>query len=113
MSINLKGLSLTELKSLSARIDKAIARTEKQQKKQALVAVEKLAKAHGLELSDLVGQPVDPKKQAKAKTPKKAPSKPMYRNPADPKQTWTGKGRRPGWYVAAIEAGTAEKDLLI
>ena len=105
MSINLKGLSLTELKSLSARIDKAILRLEKQQKQQALAAIEKLAKAHGLELSDLVRQPGEPKKQAKAKKGKKAPSKPMYRNPADPKQTWSGKGRRPGWYVAAIEAG--------
>jgi DNA-binding protein H-NS len=25
-----------------------------------------------------------------------------YRNPADESQTWTGKGRKPGWLVEAI-----------
>lgn len=28
---------------------------------------------------------------------KRAPGKPKYRNPADPTQTWTGRGKRPGW----------------
>lgn len=39
--------------------------------------------------------------------------KPKYRNPADPSQTWTGRGKRPRWYQAALAAGKKEKDLLI
>lgn len=28
---------------------------------------------------------------------KRAKGTPKYRNPADPTQTWTGRGKRPGW----------------
>ena len=28
-----------------------------------------------------------------------------YRNPKDPSQTWTGRGRKPKWLVAELEAG--------
>jgi len=28
-----------------------------------------------------------------------------FRNPTDPKQTWSGKGRRPFWYLKAIKSG--------
>lgn len=30
---------------------------------------------------------------------------PVYRNPNDPSQTWSGRGRKPRWLVAAIDAG--------
>ncbi len=39
--------------------------------------------------------------------------KPKYRNPADASQTWTGRGKRPRWYSAALASGKKEKDLLI
>ncbi len=37
---------------------------------------------------------------------KRAPGKPKYRNPHNPEQTWTGRGKRPGWLKQAddIEA---------
>ncbi len=38
---------------------------------------------------------------------------PKYRNPADPGQQWSGRGRQPVWFAAAIKAGKKEKDLLI
>lgn len=30
---------------------------------------------------------------------------PKYRNPADPDQTWSGKGRRPDWLNALLDDG--------
>lgn len=39
--------------------------------------------------------------------------KPKYRNPADPSQTWAGRGKRPRWFADALAAGKKEKDLLI
>ncbi|MFG5381901.1 H-NS family nucleoid-associated regulatory protein [Yoonia sp. R2-816] len=39
-----------------------------------------------------------------AKKPKKA-SIPKYANPDDRTQTWTGKGRKPEWFKAAMAAG--------
>lgn len=38
---------------------------------------------------------------------------PKYRNPADDKQTWTGRGRAPAWFQALIDAGTPKEALLI
>ena len=38
---------------------------------------------------------------------------PKYRNPAEPAQTWSGRGKRPRWFNAALAAGKKEKDLLI
>jgi DNA-binding protein H-NS len=30
---------------------------------------------------------------------------PKYRNPANPKETWAGRGHRPRWLVAALKGG--------
>ena len=38
---------------------------------------------------------------------------PKYRNPDNPEQTWTGKGMRPGWFVAAQERGITREDMRI
>ena len=38
---------------------------------------------------------------------------PKYRNPADPEQTWSGRGKRPRWFNDALKAGKKEKDLAI
>src|SRR6185437_8267701 len=37
---------------------------------------------------------------------------PKYRNPAG-SETWSGRGKRPRWFLAALKAGKKEKDLLI
>lgn len=36
-----------------------------------------------------------------------------YRNPNDSSQTWTGKGRKPGWVVDSLNNGKVLDDLLI
>lgn len=36
-----------------------------------------------------------------------------YRNPNDATQTWTGRGRRPSWVIAAEEAGKSLDTMLI
>ncbi|MGH8190258.1 MAG: H-NS family nucleoid-associated regulatory protein [Rhodanobacteraceae bacterium] len=37
---------------------------------------------------------------------------PKYRNPAGT-ETWSGRGKRPRWFLAALKTGKKEKDLLI
>lgn len=39
--------------------------------------------------------------------------KPKYRNPLAPNQTWTGRGKQPRWFSAALQAGMTEQELLI
>lgn len=76
----------------------------------------KLAITHyGLTPTDLFG-PSSPKaaKAPKAKTVKttqKSPTPPKYRDDAG--NSWTGNGKRPRWFLAAIASGKTPKDLEI
>lgn len=36
-----------------------------------------------------------------------------YRDPANPENTWTGRGRQPNWLVAALKAGSALESFLV
>lgn len=49
--------------------------------------------------------------KSSAKTKNVNPAK--YRNPNEPSQTWTGKGRKPGWVVESLANGNTLNDLLI
>lgn len=35
----------------------------------------------------------------------------LFRNPQDPHQTWTGRGKRPRWYLEALKAGHSRESL--
>jgi len=35
---------------------------------------------------------------------------PKYRDPKNPGNTWTGRGRMPRWMVAATKGGKSSKD---
>jgi len=48
----------------------------------------------------------------KTSKPKKT-APPKYRNPEDGSSTWTGRGRKPLWVLAALESGKSLDDLLI
>lgn len=53
---------------------------------------------------------VKPKTQSLAKKRRKqSAAQPRYRDDAG--NTWTGHGRRPRWFVAALEGGKVAKDL--
>lgn len=57
-------------------------------------------------------KPVKPIKPAKPiKAVKKAPTPPKYRDEAG--NAWTGNGKRPRWFLAAMASGKTPKDLEI
>ncbi len=114
MKPDLKSMSRKELERLGTDIDKALARVTKKEMKEALAAAEKAAKAHGFSLAEIA--PGDrPADKPKRKVTKKAknPGVPKYANPDDKTQTWTGKGRRPDWFLKAMEAGKSPEDLAV
>ena len=41
------------------------------------------------------------------------PVLPKYRNPKDPSETWSGRGKQPRWLKAQLRAGKKLNDLLI
>lgn len=49
---------------------------------------------------------------SKAKGPKKKAA-PKYHDPKNNSSTWTGRGRKPLWVLAALDSGQALDDLLI
>lgn len=105
MAIDLKSLNHNQLTEL---INRARARQDELAKDRASKLREKinaLVKAEGLALDEVFGRPVRGKARGKVK--------PKFRNPADATQTWSGRGKRPRWFHAALAAGKKEKDLLI
>ncbi len=104
MSINLDEFSLKELKDLHNRTDKAIANFNDRHRRAALAEIEELARAKGFSLAELAGL---------SAPRKRAPAVAKYANPADKSDTWSGRGRKPRWFVAALKAGKTPEDLSI
>ena len=101
---DLEALSLTELKKMQKDIAKAISTFEDRQKADARAKVEAFARDLGYSLAELVGTET---KTARAPAPAK------YRHPENTALTWSGRGRRPQWFVDALTAGKTAGDLEI
>ncbi len=133
MALDLKGLTKKELDSL-------ITQARKQQtalkKRKPVVGVRKkliaLAKADGYTIAELFGGKAAAKKAAPAKkATKKATKKaakaakaakprkpgkkvaPKYRNPANAKELWSGRGRQPRWLAEQVKKGKKVEEFLI
>ena len=117
-----------DLRKLSpAELDTLIEKARKRQ--EALAArriprvrakIEALLKAEGLTLADVfsIKVPAAPAPAPRAKKAAGSSTKgrsvpPKYRNPADPAQTWAGRGVQPRWFREALAAGKSADDLLI
>ena len=100
-SIDLEKMSLDELKKLEKDVSRAIKTFEKRRLDEARAAAEAVAKEMGFSLGDLA---------VEAKTSK---SPPKYRDPKNPELTWSGRGRKPFWFVEAIDAGHSPEELEI
>lgn len=104
MGIDLNSLSLKELKDLQSQVAKAIAGFEDRRKREALAELEEKAKAMGFSLAELTGASIGRKR---------SPSVAKYVNPADASDTWSGRGRKPRWFAAALAKGKKPEDLAI
>ena len=100
---DLESLSLGELKKLQKDVAKAIATFEDRQKAEARAKVEALARELGYSLAELVGT------ETKSS---RAPAAAKYRHPEIPALTWSGRGRKPGWFAAHVDAGKDPEELL-
>lgn len=98
MTKDIDTMSREELTSLRQDIDKALSSLDDRRRSEARAAAEKAAREHGFSLDDIVAT----RKKSGTKNP------PKYRNPEDPRQTWSGRGRQPAWIKEAIKDG---KDL--
>lgn len=107
MAIDLKTLSHNQLADLITRATARQAELVKEKTSKLREKINALVKAEGFGLDEVLGRAATTRGKARGKV------KPKYRDPADPGQTWTGRGKRPNWFRAALAAGKKEKDLLI
>ena len=86
------------------KLTKAISTFEDRHKAEARAKLEAIAKEMGYTLADLIGVEV--------KTTR-APAVAKYRHPENAALTWSGRGRKPQWFVAALTSGKSADDLAI
>lgn len=104
--MNLQDFTFDQLLQLRQDVEKEI-RSRKNQEAIALAKiVQTRAEQLGVTAEEILGM-------LGKKAAKKEPGAAKYANPANPADTWSGKGRKPGWFVAAINAGKSEADLLV
>jgi DNA-binding protein H-NS len=103
MTSDINTMSRKELEKLKIEVEKALETVAYRERKAAIEAAEKAAAAHGFTLAELSGD-LDAKGRKNARGKPKSPAK--YRNPENGDQTWSGRGRKPGWIVEAETAGT-------
>jgi DNA-binding protein H-NS len=104
LNMDLHKLSLKELKDLQSQVGKAIASFEDRKKKEALAELEEKARAMGFSLAELTGASI---------TRKRSPAVAKYANPANAAETWSGRGRKPRWFEAALKAGKRPDDMAL
>lgn len=102
MDIDLEKLSHAELVQLIADAQKALKTVETRRRAEAKRAAEMAVKEFGFSLDEVMSAGIKGSKGA-----------PKYANPADPSQTWTGRGRKPNWVIAALDEGKTLDDLTI
>lgn len=100
---NIEKLSYADLVALREEVDALIVQKQAEEKAALKQQLAEMAKAHGFEINELLG-----KSGRKGTVPVK------YRDPKNPANTWTGRGRMPRWLVAATKArGVKKEDFLI
>jgi len=85
-------------------VAKAISTFEDRQKAEARAKVAAFARELGYSLVELVGT------EGKAAL---APAPAKYRHPENPALTWSGRGRKPQWFVDALSASKTTEDMAI
>ncbi len=108
MAIDLAAMTRKELEKLKSDIEKALEKAAARDFRAAKRAAEKAAAEFGFSLGDLSSKETAPEKPKRKYTKRKAPKQAgvaRYRNPDDADQTWTGKGRQPNWFRAALTKG--------
>lgn len=107
MSVNLSNYSIEQLQSLIGEAQHELEKRRAEERSAIVKEIRRLAATAGLE--------VDLKGAGASRTRRSATSKlpPKYRNPANPSETWTGRGPRPQWFKDALASGRQPQDLAI
>jgi|JI10StandDraft_1071094.scaffolds.fasta_scaffold87644_3 DNA-binding protein H-NS len=111
--VDLNGLSVMELEALLASAGKM----REQKLRDNLAAVRQkivqAAKDEGYSIAELFGAVSGGSGKQRAAAKGKGKGQAKFANPTDPSQTWTGRGKRPGWFKLALERGVQAASMAI
>jgi DNA-binding protein H-NS len=93
-------MSYAELAELRNQVDRTMVEKQNTERVALRQKLSDMAKEHGLSLDEVFGRG----RKGKGSVA------PKYRDPKNPENTWTGRGRMPLWMVAATKGNKAKKD---
>ena len=123
--MDLSTYTLPELRRLQAKVESEIRRRSDVTRRNLIKRMQKMAADEGLSLDDLLKNNTPTNTEAKpaakrgrrpgTKTAKAAKPAPVikYRNPANPDQGWSGRGRKPQWALDWIAQGKSLDELAV
>lgn len=102
-TVDISNLSVAELEALRGSIENVIVNRRQTELVTLRKSIEDMVEEAGFTLEEVM----------QASTSKKRTVAPKYQNPEDPSQTWSGRGRKPGWVEELLAAGGSLDDCLI
>ncbi len=102
--IDIQNLSPAELQALIKNAESALEAKQASNRKQVIAQIKELAASIGVTV-----EITDEKKSRKTSSSVTA----KYANPANPSETWTGRGLAPKWMKALTDQGHAKDEFLI
>lgn len=109
-TISIDKLSTKQLQALELRLQERKHSLRIQRLAKAKSAIDLILKREKLTIDDIYPQG---RRKAKRASQPNGTYVPKYRNPQDHNEVWSGRGRRPAWYIEAVKRGVKEKALLI
>lgn len=103
-AIDLSKLSDDELQELIPKIEHELSRRQEDRKREVLQKMKELAESIGTTPEALL-------KEGRGKARRQQRKGKMYQHPDDPSETWSGRGKRPGWLEQLLESGKTLEEL--
>ncbi len=106
--IQLEKMTVKELEALEIELQDAIAARKLAEKAEVKEKLAALAEKSGFSVDELFGKP-----RRNGASGTKGKVAPKYRNPQNPAETWTGRGRMPLWIKTLTDKGAKREKFLI
>jgi len=113
MAVNLKALSATELQALIQDASAQLEGARKNLVADVRAKIDALLHETGLTLDDIYHRRAVKHSKGGKSGLKGSTVAPKYRNPENPSETWTGRGRQPVWFAAALKKRGVTKETLL
>jgi DNA-binding protein H-NS len=97
-SNGLEKMSVAQLTAMQIEIERLKAEKQSSERNALRQRLTDVAKQHGFDIHDLFGKA------------RRGAVAVKYRDPKNPSNTWTGRGRMPRWLAAATKGGKAKKE---